>query len=45
MKRKDAEELAMHFLTKVRIAEQAGKYPGQLQAASSNVWRSPVRSA
>ncbi len=29
-KRKDAEELAMHFLTKVRIPEQAGKYPGQL---------------
>nr|CAD6436013.1 amino acid ABC transporter ATP-binding protein [Rhizobium sp. Q54] len=29
-KRKDAEELAMHFLTKVRIPEQANKYPGQL---------------
>ncbi|MDR6821013.1 general L-amino acid transport system ATP-binding protein [Neorhizobium sp. 2083] len=29
-KRKDAEELAMHFLTKVRIPEQADKYPGQL---------------
>lgn len=29
-KRRDAEELAMHFLTKVRIPEQADKYPGQL---------------
>jgi general L-amino acid transport system ATP-binding protein len=28
--RKEAEELAMHFLTKVRIPEQAHKYPGQL---------------
>lgn len=30
MKRKDAENLAMHFLEKVRIPEQAGKYPLQL---------------
>ncbi|OHV79266.1 amino acid ABC transporter ATP-binding protein [Rhizobium sp. LCM 4573] len=29
-KRKEAEEMAMHFLTKVRIPEQADKYPGQL---------------
>jgi general L-amino acid transport system ATP-binding protein len=28
--RKDAEERAMQQLTRVRIAEQAGKYPGQL---------------
>ena len=28
--RKQAEETAMHFLTKVKIPEQAGKYPGQL---------------
>ncbi len=28
--KKEAEELAMHFLTKVRIPEQAEKYPGQL---------------
>jgi len=28
--KRQAEELAMHFLTKVRIPEQAGKYPGQL---------------
>jgi ABC-type polar amino acid transport system ATPase subunit len=25
-----AKELAMHFLTKVRIPDQAGKFPGQL---------------
>ncbi|MGX5668925.1 amino acid ABC transporter ATP-binding protein [Rhizobium daejeonense] len=30
MKRKDAEDLAMHFLRKVRIPEQAHKYPLQL---------------
>ncbi len=30
MPRKDAEELAMHFLKRVRIPEQAAKYPGQL---------------
>ncbi|ODT15292.1 MAG: ABC transporter ATP-binding protein [Kaistia sp. SCN 65-12] len=28
--RKKAEKLAMHFLTKVKIPEQAHKYPGQL---------------
>ncbi|MDJ0875237.1 MAG: amino acid ABC transporter ATP-binding protein, partial [Desulfobacterales bacterium] len=28
--RKEAEETAMHYLEKVRIAEQAKKYPGQL---------------
>jgi ABC-type polar amino acid transport system ATPase subunit len=28
--KKDARETAMHFLTKVRIPEQADKYPGQL---------------
>ena len=26
----EAKDLAMHFLTKVRIPEQADKYPGQL---------------
>ena len=30
MKRAEAEEVAMHFLRKVRIPEQADKYPGQL---------------
>ena len=28
--KKDAEETAMYFLTKVKIPEQAAKYPGQL---------------
>jgi len=28
--KKDAEEIAMHFLKKVKIPEQAHKYPGQL---------------
>jgi general L-amino acid transport system ATP-binding protein len=30
MPKKDAEEIAMHFLKKVKIPEQAHKYPGQL---------------
>jgi general L-amino acid transport system ATP-binding protein len=30
MKRREAEELAMHFLRKVRIPEQADKYPAQI---------------
>ncbi|ARO15515.1 general L-amino acid transport system ATP-binding protein [Ketogulonicigenium robustum] len=30
MPKKQAEELAMHYLTKVRIPDQAHKYPGQL---------------
>jgi general L-amino acid transport system ATP-binding protein len=30
MPKKDAEEIAMHFLKRVRIPEQAHKYPGQL---------------
>ena len=28
--KKDADEVAMHYLTRVKIPEQAGKYPGQL---------------
>src|SRR5471030_2589712 len=28
--KKDAEEIAMHFLKRVKIPEQANKYPGQL---------------
>jgi general L-amino acid transport system ATP-binding protein len=28
--RAEAEEIAMHFLTRVKIPEQASKYPGQL---------------
>ncbi|WP_138472359.1 amino acid ABC transporter ATP-binding protein [Poseidonocella sp. HB161398] len=30
LKRREAEEIAMHFLEKVRIPDQAQKYPGQL---------------
>jgi general L-amino acid transport system ATP-binding protein len=30
MPKKEAEDIAMHFLTKVKIPEQANKYPGQL---------------
>jgi general L-amino acid transport system ATP-binding protein len=30
MAKKDAEEVAMHYLTRVKIPEQANKYPGQL---------------
>jgi general L-amino acid transport system ATP-binding protein len=30
MPKKDAEDIAMHFLNKVKIPEQANKYPGQL---------------
>ncbi|HWJ99254.1 MAG TPA: amino acid ABC transporter ATP-binding protein [Xanthobacteraceae bacterium] len=30
MPKKEADELAMHYLTRVKIPEQAGKYPGQL---------------
>ncbi|MCC7045558.1 MAG: amino acid ABC transporter ATP-binding protein, partial [Alphaproteobacteria bacterium] len=30
MPKKDADEVAMKYLTRVRIPEQAGKYPGQL---------------
>ena len=30
MPKKDAEEIAMHFLQRVKIPEQANKYPGQL---------------
>lgn len=30
MPKREAEEVAMHFLTKVKIPEQANKYPGQL---------------
>ena len=30
MPKREAEEVAMHFLTRVKIPEQANKYPGQL---------------
>ena len=28
--KKDAEEIAMHYLTRVKIPNQAAKFPGQL---------------
>jgi len=43
--KRKAEEIAMHFLERVRIPEQAHKYPGQLSGGSSSVWPSPVRCA
>jgi general L-amino acid transport system ATP-binding protein len=30
MRKKEADEIAMHYLTRVKIPEQASKYPGQL---------------
>ncbi|MBX9741259.1 MAG: amino acid ABC transporter ATP-binding protein [Beijerinckiaceae bacterium] len=30
MRKKDAEDVAMHYLTRVKIPEQANKFPGQL---------------
>ena len=44
MPKRDAEEVAMNLLKRVRIPEQALKYPGQL-SASSSASRSRVRSA
>lgn len=41
----EAEKIAMEYLTKVKIPEQADKYPGQLSGVSSNVWRLPARFA
>ena len=43
--RKEAEEVARHYLERVRIPEQANKYPAQLRAASSNGSRSRGRCA
>ena len=45
MARAQAVDLAMRYLERVRIPDQAGKYPGQLSAGSSSAWPSPVRSA
>jgi hypothetical protein len=40
--RAEAEETAMHFLTAVKIPEQAHKnIRGNYSAANSNVWRLP----
>ena len=45
MPKQEAEETARTYLARVRIPEQADKYPGQLSAASSSAWRSPARCA
>ena len=45
MPKAEAEELAMNFLTRVKIPEQAKKYPGQLPAASSSASRLHARCA
>jgi len=35
MTREEAKDLAMHFLTKVRIPDQAEKFPGSSLAANA----------
>ena len=45
MPRREAEEIARHYLKRVRIPEQADKYPASFRAASSSGWRSRGRSA
>ena len=45
MPRKQAEELAMEYLARVHIADQALKYPAACRAGSSSGWRSPAPSA
>ena len=45
MPKRQAEEIAMHYLERVRIPEQANKFPGQLSGASSSAWPSPAPCA
>ena len=45
MPKSDAERIARKYLDRVRIPEQADKYPGQLSGGSSSGWRSPVHCA
>jgi general L-amino acid transport system ATP-binding protein len=40
MPKKDAEEVAMKYLTRVKIPEQANKYPGQLSGGRVAIARS-----
>ena len=35
--KREAEEIAMHYLQRVKIPEQAGKYPGQLSGPGATV--------
>lgn len=39
MSKKDAEVLGMHYLERVRIAEHAHKFPGQISGGSSSALR------
>ncbi len=41
----EAEATAMHYLERVKIPEQALKFPASCRAASSSAWPSPARSA
>ena len=43
--KKEAEEIAMHLLKRVRIPEQAASIPASSRAASSSASRSPARCA
>jgi general L-amino acid transport system ATP-binding protein len=43
--KREAEETAMYFLSKVKIPEQAHKYPGQLSAAARRHRAVPVHEA
>jgi len=40
--KKEAEETAMHFLEKVKIPEQADKYPASFRAVNNSGW--PLRA-
>ena len=43
--KREAEETAMHYLERVRIPEQANKYPGQLSGGQQQRVALPVLSA
>ena len=45
MPRKQAEEIAMHFLERVKIPKQAYKYPGQFSGCQQQRVAIPARSA
>ena len=45
MPKREAEALAMQYLERVKIPEQAQKYPASCRAASSSAWRSRARCA
>ncbi len=43
MPKREAEDVAMHLLQRVKIPEQAGKFPASCRAASSSASPSPAR--